>query len=200
MTDDVLKIVILGEGRVGKTSILSKYFYHKFNDGEKSTVNPAFYEKTVKYKGKNVQLKFWDTAGQEQFNAISTMYYQNAVGALLVYDVTIFETFEKVESWVHTLQEAVGKDITFVIAGNKVDLKDKNKSQEHTSQIDAYCAKEHCKHFYTSAKTGYNLDEVFECLINSVLSKVKLEEGGGRKGKRIEISDQKEKKEKGGCC
>jgi small GTP-binding protein len=202
MTDNVLKIVILGEGRVGKTSILSKYFYHKFNDGEKSTVNPAFYEKTVKYKGKTVQLKFWDTAGQEQFNAISTMYYQNAVGALLVYDVTIFETFQKVETWVHTLQEAVGKDITFVIAGNKVDLKDKNKSQEHTSEIDAYCAKEHCKHFLTSAKTGYNLDEAFDCLINSVLTKVKPEEGGGskRRGKRIEISEQKEKKEKGGCC
>jgi small GTP-binding protein len=203
MTEDVLKLVILGEGRVGKTSILSKYFNNKFNDNEQKTINPAFYEKTVKYKGKTVQLKFWDTAGQEQFNAISTMYYQNSVGALLVYDVTIFETFKKVENWVRTLQEAVGKDITFVIAGNKVDLKDKNKSQEHTLEIDSYCAKEHCKHFYTSAKTGYNLEEVFECLINSVLSKVKPEEGGGskRRGKRIEISDQQEKKkEKGGCC
>ena len=97
--DNVLKFVILGEGRVGKTSILSKYFKKKFNEGEKSTVNPAFYEKTVNYQGKKVQLKFWDTAGQEQFNAISTMYYQNAVGALLVYDVSIFETFEKVTNY-----------------------------------------------------------------------------------------------------
>ena len=60
---------------------------------KKIAVNPAFYEKKVKYKEKNVQLKFWDIAGQEQFNSISTMYYQNAVGALLVYDVTFFETF-----------------------------------------------------------------------------------------------------------
>ena len=109
--DNVLKIVILGEGRVGKTSILSKYFKKKFNEGQESTVNPAFYEKTITHQGKNIQLKFWDTAGQEQFNAISTIYYQNAAGALLVYDVTIFETFKKVESWVNTLQEVVGKNI-----------------------------------------------------------------------------------------
>ena len=128
------------------------------------------------------------------------MYYQNSVGALFVW--TIFETFKKVETWVHTLQEAVGKDITFLIAGNKVDLKDKNKSQEHTSEIDSYCAKEHCKYFYTSAKTGYNLDKIFECLINIVFSKIKPKEGGGskRRGKRIEIFKQKEKKEKRGCC
>ena len=78
--NEALKFVILGEGRVGKTSILSKYFSKKFDEGQKSTVNPAFYEKTQNYQGKNVQLKFWDTAGQEQFNAINTMYYQNAGG------------------------------------------------------------------------------------------------------------------------
>ena len=95
--EDILKIVILGEGRVGKTSILSKYFNKKFNAKEQSTINPSFYEKKVNHNGKIVQLKFWDTAGQEQFDAISKIYYQNAVGALLVYDVTIFETFQKVE-------------------------------------------------------------------------------------------------------
>ena len=124
--DNILKFVILGEGRVGKTSILQSHFKKKFNQGEKSTINPAFYQDKVNYKGKVIDLKFWDTAGQEQFNAISTMYYQNAVGALLVYDTSIFETFEKVKQWVITLQEAVGKDIIFVIAGNKMDLIDKN--------------------------------------------------------------------------
>ena len=204
--DDTLKIVILGEGRVGKTSILSKYFYKKFNEGEKSTINPAFYEKDVTYKGKNVHLKFWDTAGQEQFNAISTMYYQGAVGALLVYDVSIFETFEKVKTWVNTLQEAVGKDIIFVIAGNKFDLMDKNKMEQQKQKVDSYCAKEHCKHFYTSAKTGFNLDDTFDSLINTVLNKVVTSNGGegfktGRsKGKKLEIANTKETKEKKGCC
>ena len=202
--DNVLKFVILGEGRVGKTSILSKYFKKKFNEGEKSTVNPAFYEKTVNYQGKKVQLKFWDTAGQEQFNAISTMYYQNAVGALLVYDVSIFETFEKVKSWVMTLQEAVGKDITFVIAGNKFDLINKNIMEEQNPAIDSYCAKEKCKHFYTSAKTGFNLDEAFDSLINTVLGKVSSSSTSGmtgiKKGKKLEIAATQKKEKDKGCC
>ena len=200
--DNVLKIVILGEGRVGKTSILSKYFKKKFNEGQESTVNPSFYEKTVNSKGKSIQLKFWDTAGQEQFDAISTIYYQNSVGALLVYDVTIFETFKKVEKWVNTLKEVVGKDITFVIAGNKFDLSDKNSLSQNSSAIDSYCAKENCKHFYTSAKTGYQVDDAFDNLIRSVLNKVKSSGGGPkRKGKALDIAEQKENnKKKSKCC
>ena len=201
--DEVLKFVILGEGRVGKTSILSRYFAKKFDEGQKSTVNPAFYEKTQNYEGKNVQLKFWDTAGQEQFNAINTMYYQNAVGALLVYDVTISETFEKVKSWVHTLQEAVGKDIIFVIAGNKFDLSDKNMINKNNEQVEAYCNQEQCKHFYTSAKTGFNLDKDFDCLITYVIKKMMSNNTGGNKrgrGRQIGIKDQTKPKEKKGFC
>ena len=198
--EDILKIVILGEGRVGKTSILSKYFNKKFDSNQKSTINPSFYEKKVNHNGKIVQLKFWDTAGQEQFDAISKIYYQNAVGALLVYDVTIFETFQKVEKWVNTLQEVVGKDITFLIAGNKFDLADKQSLEKHSSSIDSYCNKEHCKHIYTSAKTGYQVDEAFESLINSVVSKVST--APKQKKKKIEISSSnvEVQKEKKGCC
>ena len=198
MSDDenVLKLVILGEGRVGKTSILLKYFHKKFDEGQVSTINPNFYEKSVNFKGKSVHLKFWDTAGQEQFNAISTMYYQGAVGALLVYDVSIFETFEKVKQWVKTLQEAVGKDIIFVIAGNKFDLLNKGEMEERKAEIDSYCSKQNCKHFYTSAKTGFQLDDTFDSLINSVLNKIKPTKGqkGGGNRKKLEISEHTKKK------
>ena len=203
MSDDenVLKLVILGEGRVGKTSILLQYFQNKFNEGQVSTVNPAFYEKTVKSNGKNIQLKFWDTAGQEQFNAISALYYQNAVGALIVYDVSIFETFNKVKQWVKTLQEAVGKDIVFVIAGNKFDLSSREELDKRSSEINAYCAKENCKHFYTSAKTRFQVDEAFDSLIKSVLNKVKPSGGvPKRKGKTLEIGEQKKKEKKSKFC
>ena len=199
--ENVLKLVILGEGRVGKTSILLQYFKKTFNEGQVSTVNPAFYEKTVNSNGKSVQLTFWDTAGQEQFNAISTLYYQNAVGALIVYDVSIFETFNKVKEWVKTLQEAVGRDIVFVIAGNKFDLSNKEELSKRSSEIDSYCAKENCKHFYTSAKTRFQVDEAFESLLRSVLNKVKPSGGGPkRKGKTLEISEAKKKKEKKKFC
>ena len=193
--DNVLKLVILGEGRVGKTSILLQYFKKTFNEGQGKTVNPAFYEKTVNSNGEKVQLKFWDTAGQEQFNAISALYYQNAVGALIVYDVSIPETFDKVKQWVRTLQEAVGKDIVFVVAGNKFDLSSKEELDKKSAEIEAYCAKEKCKHFYTSAKTRFQVDDTFSCLINSVLNKSKQTGGGPkRKGKNLEIGEHTEKK------
>jgi small GTP-binding protein len=203
MSDHALKFVILGEGRVGKTSILTRYFSKKFNEGEKSTVNPAFYEKKHTYNGKNFDLKFWDTAGQEQFNAINNMYYQNSVGALLVYDVTIPETFEKVKNWVNTLQEVVGKDIIFVIAGNKFDLVKKNMLEENKAQIDSYCEQEKCQHFYTSAKTGFNLEETFSSLITTVMKKMENENFGGNKkgrGRKLEIKEQSDVKEKKKCC
>ncbi len=95
--------------------------------------------------------------------------------------MTISETFEKVKSRVHTLQEAVGKDIIFVIAGNKFDLSDKNMINKNNEQVEAYCNQEKCKHFYTSAKTGFNLDEAIDCLITSVLKKVLSSNTGGNK-------------------
>ena len=100
-----LKFIVLGEGRVGKSSILNIYFNMKFNQDDNSVIMPAFYEKTKWYDGKSYHFQFWNIAGQEQFN----VYYQNAVGALIVYDVTIPETFDKAKRWVYNLREIVGK-------------------------------------------------------------------------------------------
>ena len=121
--------------------------------------------------------------------------------ALIVYDVSIFETFNKVKQWVKTLQEAVGKDIVFVIAGNKFDLSNKEELNTRTSEIESYCNKENCKHFYTSAKTRYQVDDTFEFLIKSVMNKIKPNEiGPKRRGKKIEISEETKKKEKKKFC
>ena len=126
LENNTYKFLILGEGRVGKTSILNRYFRKKFNEGQLSTINPTFYEKKQTFKGKEYQLKFWGPAGPETFYAINEIYYRNTVGALLIYDVTIPETFEKVKNWVMTLKEAVGKDIILVIVGNKYDKENKD--------------------------------------------------------------------------
>jgi len=202
MSGDTQKFVILGEGRVGKTSILCKYFTNKFNEGELSTVNPSYYEKELNFNGKNYKLTFWDTAGQEQFNAINTMYYNGAVGALLVYDVTIPETFEKVKSWIHTLQEAVGKDIIFVIAGNKFDKSNKEIITKNDELVNPYCKQENCKHFYTSAKSGFNLNDTFDYLIKTVLNKITNDssQNNKRRGRKLDIKEQNQKKDKKGCC
>jgi small GTP-binding protein len=201
MDDDniTLKFVILGEARSGKNLVIQKYFKKKFNQGEKSTINPSFYERKVYFHGKKVILLFWDTAGQKQFTAISSVYYQDSVGALVVYDASEIETFERVKSSINDLHEVVGKDITVVIVGNKCDLVPLKKLEEQMKSIEPYCTKERYKHFYVSAKTAFNLDEAFDCLIYNSLNKYFSSTNGlatKRKGRKLEISTSKVKKEK----
>ena len=192
MSDDFIKFVILGEGRVGKTSLLLRYFKNRFNENAKSTINSSFYEKTEKYNGKTYDIKFWDTAGQEKYNALNTIYFQNAAGALLVYDVTLPDTFAKVKDWVKTLKEIVWKNISFVIAGNKLDLLDKILLDQNSSQVNEYAEKEKCKVFYTSCKTWYNVQEAIDVLIQSVLKYVHDNNivTNKRAGKKLEIKKQ----------
>ena len=188
--NNFVKFIILGEGPVGKTLILQRYFNNKFKE-EKSIINSSFFEMKRTYEGKEYRLTFWDTKGK--FESINNMYYQNAVGTLIVYDVTIPETFDKAKRWVYNLREIVGKYIIFVIAGNKYDISNKDVIDENKANIDNYCQKENCSHFYISAKTGYNLEETFKSLITSVLQKVSKEPNeenkksrGRGKGRKLE--------------
>ena len=97
---------------------------------------------------------------------------------MIVYDVSIFDNFNKVKQWVKTLQKIVGKDIVFVIAGNKLDLSNKEELGKRSSEINSYCEKENCKHFYLSVKTEYQVDEAFDSLIKVDLNKIKTSGGG----------------------
>ena len=186
MIDDGLKFVVLGEGGSRKGEVLKKYFKIKFNEGEKPKI-PILFEKTVDYNGKAVQLKFLGTAGQ-------ALHYQNPVGALLIYDASIFETFEILKSWIITLHKIAGKDMTILVAGNKFDLIDKNTIEEQKPSIESYCTKESIKHFfYISSKTGFDIDEVFDTLIVDTLNKVFSSTNGlvtRRRGRKLEISPQ----------
>lgn len=156
------------------------------------------------FQGKEVKLSFWDTAGQEMYNALNTIYYQGAVGGLIVYEVYDFTTFNKAQKWVNELQQVVGKDISLVIAGNKYDLiQSKDDLLKQKSVVDEYCQKENVKHFYTSAKSGDGINEVFDCIIKEVLNKQKdaLAKGNtsGKKTLKIGGSSQDKEKKKG-CC
>lgn len=119
--DGPFKIVLLGEGRVGKTSLLSRYVRHAFNEREASTQNASYLEKRVAVDGRQVVLSIWDTAGQERFHSLAPIYYRGADGALLVYDVTDAESFRRMAQWERELR-AAGCSPAIVIAGNKVDL------------------------------------------------------------------------------
>ena len=201
MSDNTIKSVILGEGRVGKTSILRRYFTDKFDIQEKSTVNPSFYEKKVENsKGENIKITFWDTAGQELFDALNTIYYKNSSGALIVYDLNLFEdTFPKVEKWVNEIIQAVGNDVVFVIVGNKFDLiASLSAFDDKKNIVDNFCKKYNCNHILTSAKSGYNIQEAFDLLIQKMI--LKNQGKTHKNGLKIvnDVSEKEKTKEK--CC
>ena len=159
------KIVLLGEGRVGKTSIFLRYTKGEYNDRQVSTVQASYLDKTITVNNTNVNLSIWDTAGQERFHSLGPIYYRDADAALLVYDITDKESFSKVRKWVKELRKIVGNDIIIAIAGNKIDLeKQRNVSEEEAL---SYVTSVHATHFYTSAKLNKGLDDVFQDITQS---------------------------------
>ncbi|KAL0233021.1 hypothetical protein GEMRC1_011768 [Eukaryota sp. GEM-RC1] len=112
------KVVTLGEGRSGKTSLTVRFVHGNFHDSQPSTIQATYLSKRVDVNNTTANLAIWDTAGQERFHALGPIYYRDADGALLVFDITDLDSFEKAKKWVRELRQFVGK-IPIVIAGNK---------------------------------------------------------------------------------
>jgi len=121
------KIVLLGEGCVGKTSLVLRYVEDKFHEKHFSTIQASFLTKKINLDGRRLTLAIWDTAGQERFHALGPIYYRESHSAILVYDITNQDSFVKVKNWVKELKRILGDKVVLAIVGNKTDLeKDRN--------------------------------------------------------------------------
>ncbi|XP_028129937.1 ras-related protein Rab-21 [Diabrotica virgifera virgifera] len=166
------KVVLLGEGCVGKTSLVIRYIEDKFNPKHISTIQASFLTKKLNLDGNRVNLSIWDTAGQEKFHALGPIYYRSSNGAVLVYDITDEDSFQKVKSWVKELRKMLGTDISLVIVGNKSDLeKDRHVDVE---EAKSYAEKVKAMHFQTSAKLNEGVEEMFLALTQKMLEEAKL--------------------------
>ena len=169
-----LKLILIGDGRVGKTSIINKYINNKFNEGEEITVSSSYIEKIQIFNSKKYKFSIWDTAGQEKFNSITPIYYRDAKGVLLVYDITNLNSFSRVKKWREELK-TFNNNAIIVIVGNKCDfLNDKNNINKEFVDIDIakkYANDNNIELFFTSAKNGDNIIEVFENLMEKVFNK-----------------------------
>lgn len=163
------KLCLLGEGRSGKTSLLLRYVKDTFDDRQVSTIQASFLEKRLNVSNKTVSIAIWDTAGQERFHPLGPIYYRDANGALLVYDITDKESFTKVKNWMKELRKIVGNDILVCIVGNKCDLE--KSRQVSDAEAEEYAASVGAAHFKTSAKTGRGVEEAFLHLAKSMLEK-----------------------------
>lgn len=183
------KVVLLGEGRVGKTSLISRFVKDKFDAEEASTVQANMYnKKKVSVDGRTIDVSIWDTAGQERFHALGPIYYRNSNGAVLVYDITDADTFEKVKMWIKELKAVVGDSISIVICGNKADMERDRDIDEAIAE--KYAKKESAQHFSTSAKQNMNVTEAFEALARAIIAQ---EGGSGGAGGSASTTRRKKK-------
>lgn len=117
-----VKIVIIGEAGVGKTSLMSKFVSNTFSDQMQPTIGCDIQNKSMVVEGRNVDVRLWDTAGCERFQTMLPLYYRGCHGAILVYDVTRRDTFNKLRDWLVELENNLTNDNAVVmIIGNKID-------------------------------------------------------------------------------
>lgn len=204
------KVVLLGEGCVGKTSLMLRYVQDKFNEKHLTTLQASFLNKRLNIEGQRVNIAIWDTAGQERFHALGPIYYRDSNGAILVYDITDEDSFFKVQNWVKELKKMLGEDIALCIAGNKIDLE--RDRHVDAAEAEAYAKTVGAKHFHTSAKLNKGIEEMFFELTKKMLERQQKSEaksprdstadrGAGRR-KNVVIVDEQPQRQSGGggCC
>ena len=153
------KLVILGHYSVGKSSIVLNFIKNEFNPNEESTIGAAFLTKTVFIDGTAVKFEIWDTAGQERYYSLIPMYYRGANAALVVYDITSAESFERAKRWIEDLKTEKPDNFIKVLIGNKVDLSEAAVITEEMGK--QYAEQEGLLFYRTSAKTGEGIKDLF---------------------------------------
>jgi small GTP-binding protein len=166
----VYKIVILGDAAVGKTSLINRFVENSFSEDYRATLGANIVRKDVNLNNTKVRLIMWDLAGQEKYQVVRSMYFQGCQGALLVYDVTRYSTFDSINSkWLRDFKKYVKKEGAYILIGNKSDLTDQRTVTEERGKEIANKIK--ASHFIeTSAKMGENIEEAFSLLVNQILN------------------------------
>ena len=168
----VIKILVLGDPATGKSSVIKRYVQDIFSSHHKSTVGVDFALKQLSVDGQVVRLQLWDIAGQDRFGSIARVYYKDAYGVMLVYDVTRPSTFDTVAKWKKEIDSKVtlpnGRPIPVVLLGNKCD---KETGAADVAEMDKFCVNNgFIGWFDTSAKTGDNIKEASEFLVRKILT------------------------------
>jgi small GTP-binding protein len=172
------KVLLLGDGAVGKTSLIRRFVVDKFADEYIATIGTKVTKKDIKMKkgGEDtyVTLMIWDVLGQKGYSAVQASSFRGSQGALIVYDVTRPETLQALaEYWIPRLYEIVGK-IPIVVVGNKVDLVERRKQFEEDAKD--FCTEYDSSYYLSSAKSGENVEKIFKDIGEVMMEERRIEE------------------------
>ena len=158
---EILKIVLVGESGVGKTSIITQYIDNIFQKDQQSTIGGTFSTKTVKCgNGKILKLEIWDTAGQERYRSVTKLFYKDANAAILVYDITNKFSFEEIQNyWFGQVKDSAPENIIIAIVANKLDLYENEQVDETIAR--KYAQDNNALFACTSAKNTSGIEDLF---------------------------------------
>jgi len=195
------KLVFLGEAAVGKSSIVLRFVKDEFNTNSESTIGAAFLTAQVDVsEGQTIKYEIWDTAGQERFHSLAPMYYRGAQAAIVVYDITNMQSFERAKSWVQELQVRGNPDVIIALTGNKADLEEHRKVSPQMGKT--YADQNGLIFRECSAKTNTNISELFEEIARRIpqnTSKPLKSATGTIAGQNLQ-QPARAQQEPGGCC
>lgn len=170
---NVLKIIVAGEGAVGKTSLIRRYVYNDFID-TKMTIGVAFASKVITIGNQPIKLSIWDFAGETNFRFVLQRFCFGAAGALLVFDLTRVGSFYTLPEWVEIVRRGAG-EIPIILVGNKSDLAHQANLSFTKPEIKIFIRKFGLKSYIeTSARDGSNVDQVFQTLLTCMRESQKL--------------------------
>ncbi len=173
MSDDrrLWKIVLVGDGAVGKTSLRKQYLGQGFDTDYLSTMGADFALHDTTIENTQIRWQIWDLAGQPVFKDVVRAYYTKIFGGVLVYDVTRRQTFENVEKWLNDMWSHSGreKNVPVVLIANKIDLREEGAESVSSDEGKALAEKVGVFFLETSAKSGDGVDAAFAKLGNLIL-------------------------------
>jgi len=177
----VAKLLIIGDSRVGKSSILTRFTENFFSQHTIMTVGIDYKTKKIAVDGCEIKLQIWDTAGQERYRSITQNFYKNTMGVIVVFDLTDEASFENVRNWLRQIKTHAGENVCKILVGNKSDMPEaravtKDKIDEFTKEISI-------EYFEASAKNNENIAEAFTSISKMVKEKFFANlKGGGQTG------------------
>jgi small GTP-binding protein len=175
--DYLLKFIVVGNSCVGKSNLTLRFTKDDFDPSNESTIGAEYYTKIICLDSKVYKIQIWDTAGQDTFKTITRSYYRNSIGCIVAFDVSNRDSFNAVRTWYEELLERsepyTGKQ-SIVMVGNKIDKSDA-RSVTH-EEASALATELGIEYYEASAKTGYNVRDIFQKMVLDINEKINNQE------------------------
>lgn len=167
--DFLVKLLILGDSSVGKSSLMNRFCSGTFNSSHVATIGVDFKYKTIECDSKRIKLQIWDTAGQEKYRSIVKSYYKGAMGIILTYAINDRRSFQNVESWMKQISTNAAQGVIILLVGNKSDLSER---VVETSEGQKMADNHNIGFLEVSAKDGTYVYDAFQELSKQIKNKI----------------------------